>query len=133
LVLRLVREILGIRRATFSGVECAGEPEAENRFDCFVNMIAIVSFDTVSNWNYCVLGAANLGGAWSNLWMLAAQSTNGQASFVEGATSGKGYYRLKCRLSHRGIANSETAGNWVKLLIQLKRVSERDHSAKVGC
>jgi hypothetical protein len=59
------------------------------------NLNAIVSFDTVSNWSYCVLGADNLSGPWSNLWAMPAQSTNGSGSFVEEAVRGQRYYRLK--------------------------------------
>jgi hypothetical protein len=59
------------------------------------NMNAIVTFDTVSNWNYRVLGADNLAGPWSNVWTLAAQVTSGYVSFVEGDASGERFYRLQ--------------------------------------
>jgi hypothetical protein len=59
------------------------------------NLNVIVTFDTVSNWNYCVLGADDLAGPWSNLWTLAVQLTNGHVSYVEEASHANRFYRLK--------------------------------------
>jgi hypothetical protein len=59
------------------------------------NMNAIVTFDTVSNWNYCVLGADNLSGPWTNLSTFPAQSTNGGISFVEGVARGEKFFKLR--------------------------------------
>src|SRR6266481_5222319 len=59
------------------------------------NMNAIISFDTVSNWNYNVLGADKLSGPWSNVFATPAQMTNGHASFLEAAPHPERYFRLK--------------------------------------
>jgi hypothetical protein len=67
------------------------------KFDTIVlsNMNAIVTFDTVSNWNYCVIGADNLSGPWSNVFAMPAQLTNGHASFSEAAPYRERYFKLK--------------------------------------
>jgi hypothetical protein len=59
------------------------------------NTNAIVTFDTVSNWNYRVLGADNLSGPWTCLVTVPAQPTNGHISFVKGVARGERFCRLK--------------------------------------
>lgn len=59
------------------------------------NMSAVVSFGTVSNWNYSVLGADGPPGPWANLLTVNAQPTNGHVSFVEDAVREERFYKLK--------------------------------------
>lgn len=59
------------------------------------NKSAVVSFETVSNWNYAVLGADSLSGSWANLLTISAQPTNGHVSFLEDAVRGERFYKLK--------------------------------------
>jgi len=79
----------------FLELNAVANPRA--RIDSIVisNLNAILCFDTVSNWSYCVLGADDASGPWSNLSTMPAQSTNGYISFVQEAKRGQRYYRLK--------------------------------------
>jgi hypothetical protein len=55
-----------------------------------------LGFETISNWNYVLQGAASLSGGvvWSNLTLVPAQATNGHAVFVDGVTNQQRFYRL---------------------------------------
>jgi hypothetical protein len=70
-------------------------PRATINSIVFSNMNAMVSFDTMSNWNYCVQSADNLSGPWSNVFVMPAQLTNGHASFVESGAHRERYFKLK--------------------------------------
>lgn len=79
----------------FLELNAVANPRAKIDSIVISNLNAIVTFDTLSNWSYCVLGADNLSGPWMNLWTMPAESTNGFVSFVEEAVRGQRYYRLK--------------------------------------
>jgi hypothetical protein len=54
----------------------------------------ILSFDTVSNWNYLVQSASSPSGAWSNLASFTPSPTNGYQTLTNVATGGPRFYRL---------------------------------------
>ncbi len=55
---------------------------------------AVITFSTLSKWTYVVQGANGLAGSWSNLLTIPAQSTNGNALYVEPEGDGQRLYRL---------------------------------------
>jgi hypothetical protein len=54
----------------------------------------IVSFDTVSNWNYVLQSATELSGIWSNVTSFAAQPTNARHVVTNGLNIRQRFYRL---------------------------------------
>jgi len=79
----------------FMELSAVANPRATINSIVFSNLNAIVSFDTISNWNYCVLSADKLSGPWSNAFTMPAQLTNGHASFSEAAPHSERYFKLK--------------------------------------
>jgi hypothetical protein len=79
----------------FLEFSAVANPRATINSIVFSNLNAIVSFDTISNWNYCVLSADKLSGPWSNAFTMPAQLTNGHASFSEAAPHSERYFKLK--------------------------------------
>jgi len=79
----------------FLELRAVANPRATINSIVFSNLNAIVSFDTISNWNYCVLSADKLSGPWSNAFTMPAQLTNGHASFSEAAPHSERYFKLK--------------------------------------
>jgi len=56
-----------------------------------------ISFAVVSNWTYTLQGTCETQDAssgWSNLMVVAPQSTNSRAVFVDGITNRKRFYRI---------------------------------------
>ena len=54
----------------------------------------VISFDTVSNWNYTIQSSTGLSGVWSNVAGFVAQPTNGHKTVTNAIAGGQRFFRL---------------------------------------
>jgi len=90
----LSRSFLPTNNAPILGIVAAPNPHPGIDALQVSNGTSVISFATVSNWNYSLQSASEIKGPWTNVSVFPAMPTNSHVAYAKPASGAQRFYRL---------------------------------------